>query len=180
MKHTILTTKRKHPIHISIGTRLTLAALFAASVLLAACSGNSTIYQQTHTFTNNTWMRFEPEVFEVPVDNADECYDIHMSARLDTTLYQLGDLPLIINVYSPDGQRRMFNGHIQVRDKDNHLTGHTTGRFVDVTAKVTRYFYFNSPGTHRIEVKNNISKYELRGIANFAMRVEKSPIVYPE
>ena len=48
------------------------AVAVIATLLLTACSGNGTIYQQTHTFKNNTWMRFEPEVFEVAVDNADE------------------------------------------------------------------------------------------------------------
>ena len=165
---------KRHPLILSLALAVAVTALFAA------CREDNVIYSDTHTFKNNTWMRFEPEVFNVDVNDSNECYDIYMSARLDTTVFKDGDLPLIINIYNESGERRMFNGHIQVRDSENRLLGKTIGPFVDVSAKVTKYFYFNRAGVHRFEIKNNSSKYEMPGVANFGLRLEKTTIEYPD
>ena len=147
---------------------------------MTGCSENNVVFNETHTFKNNTWMRFEPEVFNVDITDENECYDLWMSARVDTTVFHDSDLPLIINIYSENGERRMFNGHIQVRDGEGKLMGKSAGQFVDVVARVTKFFYFNTSGQHRFEIKNNGTKYEMPGIANFNLRIEKSTIEYPD
>ena len=45
---------------------------------------------------------------------------------------------------------------------------------VEYTAKAREYFYFNHPGIHQFEIKNATQYYELKGIASFGLKIEKS------
>ena len=61
---------------------LTLIAL-VASVLLCSC-GNKTLLDETRTFTNDTWMRFTPEHFDIQATNTDDCYNFSVTLTIDT------------------------------------------------------------------------------------------------
>ena len=60
--------------------RILSIALFA--FLLCAC-GNKTLLDENRTFANDTWMRFTPEHFDVPVSNT-ETATISMSPSSST------------------------------------------------------------------------------------------------
>ena len=70
--------------------------LLLVSLILASC--NKIVYNDTRSFNNSTWMRFEPETFEFSVKNIEKCYNIVATVKIDTTLYKGFDFPLVVDM----------------------------------------------------------------------------------
>ena len=50
-----------------------LFLLLAVALTLASC-GKKVLVDETHQFSNNKWLRFEPEMYSVKVDNTSDGY----------------------------------------------------------------------------------------------------------
>lgn len=151
-------------------TTLLFAAL--AMLLMAACG--TTLTDDTHTFDGQKWMRFEPEKYQFDVKNIDPCYDILLTLRIDTTVFTANELPIIIDMFAPNGEHRMFSTTLRVHDAKGHLNGTRMGQYVDVSVPAKQWFYFNAAGTQRMEVKQATSHYDLDGISSLTLTVKKS------
>ena len=145
----------------------------AITFIMSACS-DKVVFEEKHNFPNNTWMRFEPENFEVTIKNIDECYDIYFSVMVDTNIIRISNLPLVINIEDAEGSRRVFMSDIIFQNKKGESMGKTVGSFVEYTTKAREYFYFNSKGIHKFSIKNSTQFYELKGISSIGLKIEKS------
>ncbi len=145
----------------------------AITCVVSACS-DKVIFDEKHNFPDSTWMRFEPENFEVNIKNIDDCYDIFFSVTVDTNVIRINNLPLVISIEDAEGSRRVFMSDIIFQNKKGESMGKTVGSYVEYTAKAREYFYFNSKGVHKFSIKNSTQFYELKGIASIGMKIEKS------
>ena len=146
-------------------------------VLLLASCGNKNIVDEERTFSKGVWNHFTPEVFEVNVNNTEDYYNIDMTATVDTSLFRYQILPLTVNIYSPNGERRMF--YVSIQTKENgRWKGEKKGDKREITTRVRTFFSFNSTGTHRIEVAQATSQYDLEGIGSFRLTIENTEIDY--
>ncbi len=151
-----------------------LILLCAALMLAGLTACNKTILDETHTFTNETWLRFEPESYSFDIDDCYDCYDLLLTLRIDTTRYTDNVLPLIVDLYTANQEHRMFTTELKLHDRNGTLNGKRLGKYVDVTVPAKRFFYFNTEGTQRMEIKQATSRYEIAGINRLTATVQKS------
>ena len=151
-------------------------AIVLGTLLLCAC-GSKTIFEQEHMFSNNVWNRFTPELFEIEVNNINDYYDIEFSASIDTTCYRYDVLPVMVNLYGPSGEQRQFYGTIPFKDH-GHWRGKNEGGFQQANWRIRSYFSFNSKGTHRMEVTQQTSQYDLEGVQSLAVTINKAKLDY--
>lgn len=150
--------------------------------LLLFCScGKKVLLDQDHTFANATWMRFEPETFQVEAPNTDDCYNFYITAHIDTNVFHENGLPLIIEMISADGETRSHFPSLLLRNHEGTWMGDFDSQGILTVKQMVRQFYFfNSVGTHTIHVSQRTSKYQIEGIRDINLRIEKAKIEYPE
>ena len=155
--------------------------LFPIIITLLLCSCNKPLLDDERTFENNVWNRFTPEVFEVNVANIDDYYNIDVTAVIDTAVYRYRTVPLLFNLYSPAGEQRSFYAEVPFTENGrwrgemlpgNNSTLRTANR------RIRAFFSFNSVGTHRMEIRQTTSQYDLEGIHSIHVSVSRAPLDY--
>lgn len=153
---------------------------FLLPLLLVSC-GSKTILDEERTFDNNVWNRFTPQEFEVDVANIDDYYNIDATAVIDTAVYRYRTVPLLFNLHSPNGEQRSFYAEVPFTENGrwrgemlpgNNNTLRTASR------RIRAFFSFNSLGTHRIEIGQTTSQYDLEGIHSLRITISKAPLDY--
>lgn len=157
-----------------------LLLILLVALFFCSCS-NKSIFDETHTFANNTWMRFEPEKFVLNVDNADDSYDLYVALTVDTSKYRERGLPLILTLESPEQETRTIFGSVILRNEDGSWLGdfNENGKLV-CNHKLREYFFFNTPGEYNLEIGQRTSKYEIHGIESLRLNIVKAKLEYPE
>jgi gliding motility-associated lipoprotein GldH len=149
---------------------------FLFLLLFAACSSKSDIViDEQRTFANDVWNRVTPEVFEVDIVDEGDYFHIDLTVAVDTALYRYKEFPFNLDIYTPDGTHRHLTPQFDVKNHDR-WKGEADGRYRVVTKRVQNYFYFNTPGKHRIEVQQATSQYNLEGIHAFKLHIEKAEL----
>lgn len=164
---------------------VSLFLLFSFSFLLfTACGGKKTLTDETREFSNAVWQRFAPESFEIDVKNADDYYCIDFEVVVDSALMRNAQLPLTVNLYSPDGERRMFYAYIDLTEhgrwKGEVLPGRKKEGLRVIRKTIKPFFTFNSKGVYRMEVGQATSQYDLEGFYSFRLNIEKTEIDFKE
>lgn len=144
--------------------------------LLAAC-GKGSLVDDGRTFDGDRWNRFTPEVFEFDVANIENFYDIDLTVSIDTAVYRYEAVPVTVNLYSPNSERRMFYAEVPLK-----LNGRWRGEVIDgrrtVSNHIRTFFSFNTKGTHRMEVGQATSQYDLEGIHSLQLNIYKVDLDY--
>ena len=148
-------------------------------VCLALASCGKQYYSNDLGISNGVWNNFEPRVFEFDWQKPDRCVDLSLTVTFDTARFHDNMLPLGVTMKSPDGELRHFTTAIILRDRDGVLHGKTDpdGRIV-CTEVIRPHIFFNSKGTHSIEVSQNTSKYDLPGVCSVGIRIDKANLEY--
>lgn len=155
--------------------------LLAACLGLFAACGNGSVYQESVTFPSQSWQRFEPREFHIDIANADDCYQIHVAADIDTHRYRETALPLTFKMTSAQGETRTFFASLMLRSKDGHTLGHpNSDGTMHYRQQVKEYFYFNSTGSHTLSVGQRTSRYEINGICKVEITIDKAQLEYPK
>lgn len=153
--------------------RKTLLITLVALTLFGCNKKN--IFEEERSFEGNKWNRFTPEVFEIDINNTEKYYNIFVEVAVDTGRYRYTSLPLTVNLYSPNSERRMFYAEVPLTE-----SGRPKGEMAEgyrVTSKrIRNYFSFNSKGKHRMEIGQATSQYDLEGVHRITLRIEDAPI----
>ncbi|MBO4600194.1 MAG: hypothetical protein J5641_05600 [Bacteroidales bacterium] len=150
--------------------------------LAAFCScGKKVILDETRTFDRDTWMRFQPEKFEVTPTSTDDCYNFILTLHIDTSHYHETGLPIIMEIESQDHETRTLFSTLLLRSHD----GNWLGTFDDrgdlvITQMVRQYFFFSTATTHSVSLGQRTSKYEIHGIRSLNFKIEQAKLEYPE
>ena len=150
--------------------------LLVATLLLTGCS--KSVVDETRIFTTNTWNRFTPEVFSPVVSNTEDYYNIDITVCVDTTIYRYSDVPLTVNLYSPNGERRMFYANVPLKLNSRWRGEIEEDGYRQVTHHIRTFFSFNCKGEHRMEVGQATSQYDLEGIHSLNLNIYKVNLDY--
>ena len=157
-------------------TRHLLPLLLTLAMMAASC-GNKTVIDDERTFNGDVWNRFTPEVFELDINNTENFYNIDITVSIDTTVYRYDNVPMTVNLFSPNSERRMFYAEVPLK-----LNGRWRGEIVDgrrtVSHHIRTFFSFNSPGDHRMEIGQATSQYDLEGIHSVNLNIYKVELDY--
>lgn len=144
-----------------------------ATIVIVSCQHFS--YSDTKTLNGGAWNRFEPIAFEFDITKPDQATDIWLIATFDTAIYRAAKLPLVVKMIGTNGERRQFRSEIVVVDKKGQLCGEVTpSGLIECRQKIRNNFYFNTKGQHRMEVSQGTTKYDIRGIGEIGLHLEKS------
>ena len=154
--------------------------LVVAATVVAACGNHDTLVDDTRTFDNENWNRFKPETFEIGDANPDDYYRIDFELVVDSALMRNEQLPLTVNLYSPDGTRRMFYAYVNLVENGRWKGQVTPGRERDglrtLQQNIRPFFTFNNKGTYRMEIAQGTSQYDLDGIRSFRLVIERTQV----
>ena len=158
-----------------------LFILSAAAILFLTSSCNKTIFDETRTFANDTWMRFSPEKFEVNAPSTEDCYNFVVTLTIDTNIFHEAGLPIILEIANPENETRTMFATLLFRNHEGTVLGHLdeNGNLV-ITQTVREYYFFNTTGVHHISLSQRTSKYEIHGIKQLNLHIEKSKLDYPD
>ena len=160
-------------------TYFILISSFLFLSLLSSCTGKS-ILDEERTFENNVWNRFTPEVFEFSVGNIDDYYNIDVTAVIDTAVYRYRTVPLLINLNSPNGEQRSFYSEVPFTEngrwRGEMLSSNSSLR--SASRRIRAFFSFNSTGSHRMEIGQTTSQYDLEGIRSIHVTISRAPLDY--
>ena len=149
-----------------------LFLLLFVAILFASCC-KKVLLDETHGFTNDTWLRFEPEVFEVDVNNIDDPYVVTISLRYDTLLFYDDALPLVVEFFADSNARHTLFPEIRLTARTGVRRGILVERFCTVTDTLDRCRLYNEAGRFTYRIKQRTSKYEISGIAALGLKVER-------
>lgn len=153
---------------------------FLALIMLCSC-GHKVILEESRSFNNSTWLRFEPEHFVVHADNTEDCYNFYVTLHVDTTLFRETGLPIMLETKSPEGETRTLFSTVLLRNHEGSWLGEFgNDGTLEVTQMVRQFYFFNVKGDHTIDLSQRTSKYEIRGIRDLNFKIEKTKIEYPE
>ena len=142
---------------------------------LASCNKN--ILDEEREFGGDTWNRFTPEVFETQVNNVEAYYNIDLTVSIDTTVFRYTSLPLTVNIYSPNGEHRMFYSEVPLKE-NGRWKGETDDGRRKASTHIRTFFSFNGKGEHRIEIGQATSQYDLEGIHSIELEIYKIKLDY--
>jgi hypothetical protein len=157
-----------------------LLSIVFATLILCSC-GKKVLLDDTRTFANDTWLRFQPEQYEVTPASTDDCYNFILTITIDTSRFHENGLPIIMELDNANHEKRTLFSTLVLR---NH-NGSWMGKFDDhgnlvVTQTVRQYLFFSSNATHSLSLGQRTSKYEIHGIRSLNLKIEKAKIEYPE
>lgn len=159
---------------------LHLLVLSSFLLLLAAC-GNNVIYDESLSFPGNTWNRFEPVDFNVNISKPDDCYNITLTALIDTNRYTDAGLPVTVKTYGPQGETRTLFSTIVLRNVNGNWLGKPADNGqMEFSQPIREYFFFNDKGNHRFNIAQRTHKYDIQGIMQLNLVIEKAKIEYPK
>lgn len=148
--------------------------------MLVSCGGKNVLVDDQREFPNTVWNRFQPEKFEITVNNTDDYYCIDFEVVVDSALMRNDQLPLTVNLYSPDGERRMFYTYINLMENGRWKGEVKKGRSQEglrvLRQNIRPYFTFNSKGTYRMEIGQATSQYDLDGVESLRLIVERTEV----
>ena len=155
--------------------------LFIAATMAAACSNEGkVIFDQTVSFENEKWLRQDNKIFNIDVNNVEDCYNINVKLKIDTSMVRGDQLPLIIDLYSENGERRNWRSFVKLRTKEGNWLCPIEGKYAVADQRIKDYFFFNSKGTHRLEIHHGTDRYEIYGVNEMGVRVVTAKLEYPE
>ena len=160
-------------------TRLVFSAL-CSLIVLCSCT-NKVLLDDTRTFNNDTWLRFQPEHYEVAPTSTDDCYNFILTLHIDTSRYHENGLPVMMEVESQDHEKRTIFSTLVLRNHDGNWLGQfdEQGDLV-ITQKVREYFFFSTAKPHSINLSQRTHKYEINGIRSLNFKIEEAKVVYPD
>lgn len=152
-------------------------SILLACLLCASCTKFS--YTDNRTVPNGVWNSFEPQRFEFEWNKPDLCVDLSLTAAFDTSLYRDKVFPVIVKLKGPEGESRQFRSQISIVDRDGVLHGEANEAGQIVCRQVIRpHMFFNAKGKHIIELTQGTSKYDLVGVKQIGIAIEKSNLKY--
>lgn len=153
--------------------------LLATCITLLYSCNSPEIFDKTHEFTS-AWNRFEPETFTVDVKNNDDFYDFYLTVVVDTARYHANTLPLIVNIESPAGERRMFPTNVTLHDKKGVWRGEWHDGLLVVDQRIRDCFSFNRNGTYTVKIGQGTHYYDINGIRSIRFHIATTVMELPE
>jgi gliding motility-associated lipoprotein GldH len=142
------------------------------STLSISCSKNK-VYEKRFEFEKYTWNRFLPVYFEFPIHDNTYNYNIYLTSR-HITQYPYDNLKVNLTIYSPSGDERTSMHVFQVKDKDGKFLGDGMGDLWDLKLLVKQNISFKDAGNYKIQIDNLMDYYDIVGLMNIGVIVEKS------
>ena len=159
----------------------TLKIVFLFTLILSFSSCNkSQVYKEFKTLPNYTWDRIEKgksiEFDNINIENDEEVYDISFHIR-HTPYITEDEIKFKLKITSPSSIVRESVHTVKLKDKEGkEWLGEAMGDIIDLEVDLKTFYSFIERGLYKIELVNMGQKYQLQGIMEVGIEINKSDL----
>ena len=147
--------------------------LFLLLLLIFASCGPKKIYEKYIDINNYLWSRETQFDFNINIENIENDYDIFLEIR--HTLYYIYDnLALSIIVYYPNGEIRIKDYNIKMRDSKGTFYGDGMGDIFDRETCIMKNIKFPEKGLYKFKIQNIMPRPVTGNIMQIGFVVKQS------
>lgn len=141
-------------------------------LVLASCSKNK-VFEKFEKFENNEWPMDKAILFDVAIKDTSAFYDISIPVRyIDNFPYD--GLLVVMTINTPSGEERSKKYKLKLRDDEGKFIGDVSGDIWDATVPIIKKTKFNSAGTYKFEIVNDMPKTPTPCVMEIGLLIEKS------
>lgn len=158
-----------------------LKVIFVLTIVTIFSSCNkSQVYKEFKTLPNYTWERIEKgksiEFDNINIENEEDVYDISFHIR-HTPYITEDEIKFKMKITSPSSIVRESVHTIKLKDKEGkEWLGSAMGDIIDLQVDVKTFYSFIEKGTYKVELVNMGQKYQLQGIMEVGIEINKSDL----
>ena len=134
-------------------------------LLSCGCRPKQPILEETVSFPNHAWNRFNKVPFQVTVRNPETYYDILLRVSFMDG-FQYDEIPVNTVLKGPDGQVNVMRKVLGTRNADGGYAGSVYGDVWTVEKAVHTHRKFGKEGVHTMEVEHLTQYFDLDGIVS--------------
>ncbi len=158
-----------------------LKIVFVLLLVVGFSSCNkSQVYKEFKTLPNYTWERIEKgksiEFDNINIENDEDVYDISFHIR-HTPYITEDEVKFKLKITSPSSIVRESVHTIKLKDKEGkEWLGEAMGDMIDLEVDLKTFYSFIERGLYKIELVNMGQKYQLQGIMEVGIEINKSDL----
>jgi gliding motility-associated lipoprotein GldH len=158
---------------------LKIVFLFTLILSFSSCN-KSQVYKEFKTLPNYTWERIEKgksiEFDNINIENDEEVYDISFHIR-HTPYITEDEIKFKLKITSPSSIVRESVHIVKLKDKEGkEWLGEAMGDIIDLEVDLKTFYSFIERGLYKIELVNMGQKYQLQGIMEVGIEINKSDL----
>ncbi|HNW98338.1 MAG TPA: gliding motility lipoprotein GldH [Bacteroidales bacterium] len=140
-------------------------------ILLCSC-GKKKVFEKNIEMDNYEWTMDKKLTFDVPIDDTSSFYNVYIPVRhIDN--YPYDGLLVNVTMDTPSGEERTKNYKLQLRDDNGNFKGDAGGDIWDIDVPIMEKIKFNSLGTFKFTIENNMPKTPTVCLMEVGLKVEK-------
>lgn len=158
-----------------------LKVIFVLTIVTIFSSCNkSQVYKEFKTLPNYTWERIEKgksiEFDNINIENEEDVYDISFHIR-HTPYITEDEIKFKLKITSPSSIVRESVHTVKLKDKEGkEWLGEAMGDMIDLEVDLKTFYSFIERGLYKIELVNMGQKYQLQGIMEVGIEINKSDL----
>lgn len=158
-----------------------LKVIFVLAIVTIFSSCNkSQVYKEFKTLPNYTWERIEKgksiEFDNINIENEEDVYDISFHIR-HTPYITEDEIKFKLKITSPSSIVRESVHTVKLKDKEGkEWLGEAMGDMIDLEVDLKTFYSFIERGLYKIELVNMGQKYQLQGIMEVGIEINKSDL----
>ena len=158
---------------------LRIVFLFTLILSFSSCN-KSQVYKEFKTLPNYTWERIEKgksiEFDNINIENEEDVYDISFHI-LHTPYITEDEIKFKLKITSPSSIVRESVHTVKLKDKEGkEWLGEAMGDMIDLEVDLKTFYSFIERGLYKIELVNMGQKYQLQGIMEVGIEINKSDL----
>ena len=158
---------------------LRIVFLFTLILSFSSCN-KSQVYKEFKTLPNYTWERIEKgksiEFDNINIENEEDVYDISFHIR-HTPYITEDEIKFKLKITSPSSIVRESVHTVKLKDKEGkEWLGEAMGDMIDLEVDLKTFYSFIERGLYKIELVNMGQKYQLQGIMEVGIEINKSDL----
>ena len=158
---------------------LKIVFLFTLILSFSSCN-KSQVYKEFKTLPNYTWKKKKKgksiEFDNINIENDEEVYDISFHIR-HTPYITEDEIKFKLKITSPSSIVRESVHTVKLKDKEGkEWLGEAMGDIIDLEVDLKTFYSFIERGLYKIELVNMGQKYQLQGIMEVGIEINKSDL----
>lgn len=146
--------------------------LAVVAFLISACS-QKPVFEETRSFSNSIWNRFDVQSFQIPNIVAGQQYDVFLNIQCVPEDMNEKKLWANLTFFSPENEMRSQDIFLRMFDPQGQPTVELKGRIANYRIQVFTGISFGVSGEYRFEVLPVSSKFDLTGIQRLGVEFYK-------
>jgi len=143
-----------------------------AAFLISACSQRP-VFEETRSFSNGVWNRFDVQSFQIPNVVAGQQYDVFLNIHCVPEEMNEKKLWANLTFFSPENEMRSQDIFLRMFDAQGQPSVELKGRVAQYRIQVFTGISFSMSGEYRFEVLPVSSKFDLTGIQHLGVEFYK-------